>query len=268
MRPGHAAAPGGQPGAGEDQAGTGSVPSLSRGSDNSEQVRPYQLLPPLSDAEYAALRDSIAAEGIRVPVQVDERGVILDGHHRAAIAAELGIDCPTVVVSNLDTEAAKRTVALSLNLSRRHLNREQTRQVIAASIEADPDLSDREHARRCGCSPTTVGSVRRELEVSDLDADQPDAPLSADQREEFERLTAEIDQYVADLQHWLNLCYVVLVRHGMPEPAAWHLADRVWSDFGEAMLAAYDEPAAARFEDGRRGLMELVRTTATAGGAR
>src|SRR5690606_35352495 len=120
----------------------------------------YQLLPPLSEVEYDALRASIAEHGVRVPIEVDDSGTILDGHHRAAIAAELGIDCPRVVVSNLDTETDKRTRALSLNLSRRHLTREQVRSVIAASITADLDLSDREHARRCGCSPTTVGTVR------------------------------------------------------------------------------------------------------------
>ncbi|MBK8246549.1 MAG: ParB N-terminal domain-containing protein [Gemmatimonadetes bacterium] len=101
---------------------------------------PFQLLPELSAEEYTALRESIAADGILVPIQVDEDGVILDGHHRHAIAAELGINCPTVVVSNLDTDTDKRTVALALNLSRRHLNREQTRQVIAASITADPRM--------------------------------------------------------------------------------------------------------------------------------
>ena len=98
---------------------------------------PYQLLPALSETEYAALRESIAEHGIRVPIEVDEDGNILDGHHRAAIAEELGIDCPQVVVSNFDTETAKRTVALLLNLSRRHLTRQQKREVIAASIAAN-----------------------------------------------------------------------------------------------------------------------------------
>lgn len=147
----------------------GAEASVTATDDNDGQAAPYQLLPALSEAEYAALRESIAEHGVRVPIEVDEDGNILDGHHRAAIAADLGIDCPRVVVSNLDTEQDKRTVALMLNLSRRHLTREQKREVIAASITADPDLSDREHARRCGVSPTTVGTVRKELEVSKLD---------------------------------------------------------------------------------------------------
>ena len=268
MSPPHDRAPGRGAEGREDQVDAGSSPSLPSADDIPAEATPYQLLPPLNADEYAALRDSIAADGIRVPIQVDENGAILDGHHRATIAAELGIDCPRVVVSNLDTEAAKRTVALSLNLSRRHLNREQMRQVIAASITADPDLSDREHARRLGCSPTTVGTVRKQIEVSKLDNPPSDAPLSAEQAEEFERLTAEIDQWLNDVRRWLNLSYSLLVRHGVPERSAWQLTDRVWADCGQAMLAPDDEHAAARFQTAGENLMELVRTTVTAGGAR
>ena len=158
---------------------------------------PYQLLPALSEAEYAALRESIAEHGIRVPIEVDEDGNILDGHHRAAIAEELGIDCPQVVVSNLDTETSKRTVALMLNLSRRHLTREQKRQVIAASIEADPHLSDREHARRCGASPTTVGTVRRSMSsVSKLDSDIEDQKVDRRVRVDAADPAAAIDKVI------------------------------------------------------------------------
>lgn len=41
----------------------------------------YQLMPPLSGDEYAALRADVAEHGIRVPIDVDEHDVILDGHH-------------------------------------------------------------------------------------------------------------------------------------------------------------------------------------------
>jgi len=174
MTPEHAAAPGGEPGAGANIVHDDNIIL----PDILGDATPFQLLPELSAEEYTALRESIAADGILVPIQVDEDGVILDGHHRHAIAAELGIDCPRIVVSKLDTDTEKRTVALALNLSRRHLNREQTRQVIAASIAADPHLSDREHARRCGCSPTTVGTVRRRMTaLSKLDTDAKEKML-------------------------------------------------------------------------------------------
>ena len=261
MNPRDAAAPGRQPGAGRIADDDTTIVNAT--TDNGEHSAPYQLLPPLSEVEYDALRASIAEHGVRVPIEVDEHGTILDGHHRAKIADDLGIDCPQVVVSNLDTETSKRTVALMLNLSRRHLTREQKRQVIAASITADPDLSDREHARRCGVSPTTAGTVRRSLEVTAADDLEPSI---GNRREEFERVTAEIDKWLADLRHWLNLCYVLLVRHGMPEQSAWHLGNRVWSDCRTWMLAPDDAKAAATFETTRQDLMQLVRVTA--GGVR
>lgn len=123
---------------------------------------PYQFLPPLSDAEYEALRADIAANGMRHPIVVDEDGRILDGHHRARIADELGIDPPREVVPDL-TEEAKRGLAFTLNAARRHLDPAQRRAAVVASLRTDPSLSDREHARRTGVSHPTVAAVRAEL---------------------------------------------------------------------------------------------------------
>jgi len=81
---------------------------------------PYQLLPTLAEDDLAQLRADIAARGVQVPIEVDEDGNILDGHHRKRIADELGIDCPTIVRSGL-SEADKRVHAGMLNLARRQL---------------------------------------------------------------------------------------------------------------------------------------------------
>lgn len=123
----------------------------------------FQFMPPLLPSEYAALTESIRAHGVQVPVIVDENGAIIDGHHRDMIAAELGIDCPRDVRTNL-ADAEKRTLAISLNKDRRHLTREQVRALLAESVKADPQLSDREHARRVGVHHETVGTVRHNLE--------------------------------------------------------------------------------------------------------
>ena len=45
-------------------------------------------------------------------------------------------------------------------MNRRHLSREQKRELIAESLRSDPILRDREHARRCGANHETVGRVR------------------------------------------------------------------------------------------------------------
>lgn len=165
---------------------------------------PYQLLPPLTDDEQADLRADIETNGIQVPVLVDEDGNIIDGHHRASIAESLGVPCPRSVVTG-HTDAEKRDMALRLNLHRRSLSREQKRELIAASLRADPDLSDRQHAERTGSSPTTTGAVRADLvesgDVSNLDTRTDSAgrqqPAGKPTREPFDA-QAVADQLVAN----------------------------------------------------------------------
>lgn len=141
----------------------------------------YQLLPPLSLEELQQLRDDIAENGIRVPVDTDEHGNILDGHHRAAIASELGIELPTRVIPNL-SEQAKRDHAVAVNLHRRQLSREQKRQLIEASLRADPHLSNREQAERTNVDHKTVGVVRRQLQATG-EIPQLDRTVGADGKE-------------------------------------------------------------------------------------
>lgn len=125
----------------------------------------YQVMPPLASDEYQELYEDIRQNGVLVPVLEDEDGVIIDGHHRSRIASELGIPCPVETISGKSDEE-KRGMAFTLNLKRRHLNREQRRALIAESLKADPQLSNREHARRTGADKNTVGSVRDAMEES------------------------------------------------------------------------------------------------------
>ena len=121
----------------------------------------YQVMPRLSPDEYADLESDIVAHGVMVPITVSTDGVIVDGHHRDEIARKHHLHCPRVTANG--TESELRGLAFSLNLNRRHLNREQRRELIAESLRSDPQLSNREHARRTGASDKTVGSVRDDL---------------------------------------------------------------------------------------------------------
>lgn len=123
----------------------------------------YQVMPPLTDEELADLRADIAAHGVRVPIDVDEEGNVLDGHHRLEIAEALGLACPSRVLADL-TEDEKVAHAYAVNLQRRSLTRDAKRALVAASLARDPELSDRQHAERTGVSPTTAGAVRSEME--------------------------------------------------------------------------------------------------------
>jgi len=64
----------------------------------------YQVLPELTPIEYEALKSDIAQRGVLVPIDVDEKGEILDGHHRVRAWNELqegGIEVPSAVLTKL-----------------------------------------------------------------------------------------------------------------------------------------------------------------------
>lgn len=91
-----------------------------------------QLLPKLKPAEFEALKESIRRDGVIVPVVVRSNGDMIDGHHRRAIAEDLGVECPTKVV-DIDDETADRW-RLILNLARRHLEEWERLDMIAALV--------------------------------------------------------------------------------------------------------------------------------------
>lgn len=126
----------------------------------------YQFLPALSDEDYAALRDDIAERGVLIPVEYDEDGNVLDGHHRVRACEELGIDTWPKVTRTFATEADKKTHARQLNIARRHLNREQRRDLIEAELRDRPERSNRQIAAGLGVNHETVGSARERLEAT------------------------------------------------------------------------------------------------------
>jgi ParB-like chromosome segregation protein Spo0J len=141
----------------------GRAPANAGGRRMSADPEKYQLLPELDPESFAALKADIAARGIIVPVLVDEFGAIIDGHNRARACRELGInDYPVEVRSDL-SEADKRTLARKLNMLRRHLSREQVRQLIGDQLRDTPEWADRRIGRELGVDHKTVGAVRADL---------------------------------------------------------------------------------------------------------
>jgi ParB-like chromosome segregation protein Spo0J len=126
----------------------------------------YQLLPPLSDKEYEALKADIAERGVMVPVEYDQDGNVLDGHHRLRICDMLGIREWPRVTRTFASEFDKRTHVRQLNLARRHLNQQQRRALIADELRERPSRSNNQIAQALGVSDTTVGAVRTQLEAT------------------------------------------------------------------------------------------------------
>jgi ParB-like chromosome segregation protein Spo0J/N6-adenosine-specific RNA methylase IME4 len=121
-------------------------------------------MPELARAEYEELKSDIRLRGVMVPIEHDEHGNILDGHHRLKICEELGIqDYPTVIRAGM-TESEKRFHARKLNMARRHLTQEQRREMIRDTLAETPEKSDRQIAEGLGVSNSTVSLARKELE--------------------------------------------------------------------------------------------------------
>lgn len=108
----------------------------------------------LTLAERTALRESIEAHGrILVPILVDQHGVIIDGHHRKAIADELGIDCPTDQIT-VATDVERMAVAIECNTARRQLGLHERTELHGKLRAAGWSL--RRIAETTGASPQTV----------------------------------------------------------------------------------------------------------------
>jgi hypothetical protein len=128
-------------------------------------------MPPLSADERAALKEAVRKDGVLIAVEKDEHGNILDGYHRDEIWRELraeGVrlpDYPVVIRPGL-TEAEKRAHARALNLTRRHLNREQRRQLIEDQLRETPQQSDNQIAEALGVTDKTVAKRRQHLEAT------------------------------------------------------------------------------------------------------
>lgn len=134
-----------------------------------------------TEEERSALEADIRKHGVREPVVLLD-GQILDGRHRAAIAAEAGVECPSRVFEP-DIEGDPQSFVLSANVHRRHLSDyERVRRLlpethglaldvgggvashepsdVLATCAPSPSLSARRIADQAGVSRRTVQHVR------------------------------------------------------------------------------------------------------------
>ena len=199
----------------------------------------FQPMPDLTEDQLDALRADIEAHGVRVPVVKDQHGRILDGNNRAAIADELGIEYPIEVVQVADDDEA-HDIAVSLNCARRHLTREQVRELIVTEHERRPDDSDRAIARRVGCSPSTVAAALRPS-VSKLDTSAEAEARCAEIRDNLVATGNKMFELVAMLMsHGITAGEVVIELH--------RVKHRWAEDFGavapelRAVIAAVVDP--------------------------
>jgi hypothetical protein len=120
-----------------------------------------------TDAEYAALRDSIEAHGLLVEI-VLWNGEIIDGRNRARICQELGKTPRYRTFTG--TEAEMRAHVTALNQHRRSrtapLTPAEKRARVEAALRANPNRSNRRIAKEADSNRTTVGEIRTQLEAT------------------------------------------------------------------------------------------------------
>ena len=142
----------------------------------------YQIMPDLGIDEYEELKEDIVARGVMVPIESDEQGNILDGHHRLRICQELGItNYPKVIRAGMN-DSEKRLHARKLNLARRHMTQEQRRELIREQLAETPKKSDRQIAAELGVDNKTVGTQRKVMETAE-EIPQLDTSVGADGKE-------------------------------------------------------------------------------------
>jgi len=79
-----------------------------------------KLVPPLPKEEYNQLKSSIRTNGLYLPIIINQKGVLLDGHHRHRICNELNIQ-PKYKVKKFDSKTDEIIFVGECNLQRRQL---------------------------------------------------------------------------------------------------------------------------------------------------
>jgi hypothetical protein len=160
------------------------------------------LFPAMSPNELRPLGEDILKNGLTSPIvlwRATPGGLLflLDGCNRLD-AIETATGCPVEVVLEavphsrtkiwsikagegwirddkvivLDGTVDPYSFVVSANIHRRHLTAERKREIIAELIKTTPEKSDRQIAETVKASPTTVGTVRREVESSTVQSGQ------------------------------------------------------------------------------------------------
>lgn len=119
-------------------------------------------LPPLTDAEYASLKQSLQTFGQWHPIIVNADLKLIDGAHRLRACDELGIPAKYLPVTGLTVDE-EWELAVALNAARRSLTRQQKRKLIEHELMRDPHRSDRRIAAVCGVHHETVAATRAEI---------------------------------------------------------------------------------------------------------
>jgi hypothetical protein len=98
------------------------------------------LVPRPTGEEYDSLVESIRENGLRIPIIVNRRGVILDGYTRYRACREANVE-PRYEVKEFPSKADEKLFILDTNLRRRHLNNFQKAELCDKMLEIEKELA-------------------------------------------------------------------------------------------------------------------------------
>ena len=131
--------------------------------------------PMMSDDELATLGADIKANGLKIPITVDAKGVLLDGRNRIEAMKRAGIDLDSAGIGAQHRwkahtyTGAPTAFIISVNIHRRHLTKQQQADLIVAAVKAaETARAARKADKYIGRDGGPPDKPRQVGEVSDL----------------------------------------------------------------------------------------------------
>jgi len=166
---------------------------------NEEYAR---LVPPLPKPDYEELKESIEKDGLYYPITINEKGEILDGHHRFQICSELGIE-PETDIKKFDNLKNEKKFVIKSNFNRRHLEIYQRAALANELHKLEGNIT----------FPKTLGNVKKRDYKKENKNRKPKKPKD-------ERKGNESRQRAAKTSHLSDETlrkYQYVLEHGSPE---------------------------------------------------
>lgn len=169
----------------------------------------YQdLIPPLSTKDNDELKDSIREKGLLKPITLNEKKIIIDGHHRYKICQELGI-IPTFVIKHFESEYEEIEYINDCNIKRRHLNSFQ-RIAIALKIKHKlEEIAKKNSQANLKQNQPNSGSTVKHLTLGGRVNERlgKSASTSHETIRKVEKIMKEAPQHIID-KAWYGKCTV------------------------------------------------------------
>ncbi|MEA4934198.1 MAG: ParB/RepB/Spo0J family partition protein, partial [Lawsonibacter sp.] len=146
------------------------------------------LLPPLSDEQYAALEADILQNGCYSPIIVNENTVIIDGYHRYEICEKHGIPYRMAVFAFEDDLEAQRW-ALDTQKARRNLSAWELGQIaLKLKPELEAKAKEKEEMRKTTFQKSeksflpTSNTTKELADIADTSHDTMNKIIQIDER--------------------------------------------------------------------------------------